>query len=202
MVEIKLWRSLTAVLRPILDDLPQKFLPLETAVSLLPAILSFWFFAPCALALGGQAASAPKTVSLKDEVLALLQSRCVKCHGPQKPKAELNLVSLEGMARGSTNGPVVHPGKPDQSTLWQMIQEGKMPPKSPLPEAERSLVRRWITQGAPGLPLAKAESPSAHWAFRPPAPGAMPAVRPAKPTRTALHRDLNAAPAKNKPILS
>src|ERR687888_2159937 len=96
-------------------------------------------------------------------VLGVLQARCIKCHGGEKPKAGLSLTSLEGVSRGGKRGPVIAPGKPEGSLLWQMVREGKMPPKQPLPEAERAALRQWIEEGAPGLVAAA----PAHWAFRP-----------------------------------
>jgi hypothetical protein len=171
---------------------------METAVSFLPAILSFWFLFSSSLMAGKQSVSAPKVARLPDQVLALFQSRCVKCHGPQKPKARLELTSLEGVARGSINGPVVQGGNPAESVLWQMVQEGKMPPKSPLPESERSLLHRWIKDGAPGLPVANTENNGAHWAFRPPTRGEVPSVHHPERARTVIDRFILAALEKKK----
>ena len=52
-------------------------------------------------------------------VQALLKAQCVKCHGPNKPKAGLDLSSPAGLARGSENGAVVVGGKLDRSLLWR-----------------------------------------------------------------------------------
>src|SRR6516165_2141632 len=104
-----------------------------------------------------------KRATAKD-VLALFHNRCIKCHGEDKPKAGLNLTSLETLGRGGKRGRVVVPGKPDDSMLWQVIDEEKMPPKEPLPESERDLLKRWIAQGSPGLQA----SAKVHWAFVPP----------------------------------
>src|SRR5215831_12380857 len=73
---------------------------------------------------------------LGKDVVALFQARCVKCHGTEQPKAKLDLTSMEGLSHGSKRGPVVIAGKPADSALWHVIQEEKMPPKQPLPEAE------------------------------------------------------------------
>jgi hypothetical protein len=122
-------------------------------------------------------------VTLPKQVLSLLQARCSKCHGVEEPKAKLNLSSLDALARGSRKGPVVAAGKPEESLIWKMVHEGKMPPEETLSESEAGLLRRWITNGAPGLPTAKIAvlSPATHWAFRPP-------VRPRVPE--VKHREL------------
>ncbi len=49
---------------------------------------------------------------------------------------------------GGDNGPAVAPGKPDESLLWQRIAADEMPPKKPLPAAERAVLREWIASGA------------------------------------------------------
>ena len=64
----------------------------------------------------------------------------------------MELTSPAGVVRGSSTGPVVSPGKPDDSRLLQAIESGKMPPGRKLPAAEVARLRQWIAAGAPGLP--------------------------------------------------
>ncbi|MBW7886237.1 MAG: PQQ-dependent sugar dehydrogenase, partial [Caldilineaceae bacterium] len=52
------------------------------------------------------------------------------------------------LMEGSINGPVVVPGDPETSKLWEMIGSNRMPLTGPLPESEKELVRAWIEQGA------------------------------------------------------
>src|SRR5438132_13460909 len=66
-----------------------------------------------------------------------------------------------------------------------MVAENKMPPKQPLAEEQRALLRRWIERGAPGLAASAAAAGSAHWAYRVP-------LRPAVPE--AQHRELLRTP--------
>src|SRR5262245_51415439 len=47
--------------------------------------------------------------SLDRDIRPLLKARCIKCHGPNKPKGELNLASPRAMARGGSSGPAVEP---------------------------------------------------------------------------------------------
>jgi cytochrome c553 len=126
---------------------------------------------------------------LQGEVLALLQARCVKCHGPDKAKVGLDLSSLEALGRGSKRGAVVLPGAPDDSPLWRQVHEESMPPDQPLPETERDLLRRWIEKGAPGF-VARTLT---HWAFKPPVRPAIPEVRHPDRTRTGVDRFIQAA---------
>jgi hypothetical protein len=122
------------------------------------------------------------------EVLALFQARCVRCHGAENPKAKLSLAGPDGVRRGGRHGAVVAPGRPDDSLLWQQVRDGRMPPKEPLAEGERALLRRWIEAGAP----APAGAP-AHWAFRLPVRPPVPAVRRGERVRTDVDRFIEAA---------
>src|SRR5207248_4271104 len=80
------------------------------------------------------------------------------------------------------------------SRMWQMILQDKMPPKKPLTETERQVVKRWIEAGSPGL-VAKAAppAPAKHWAFQTPARPAAPAVKRQDLIRTQIDRFIEAA---------
>jgi hypothetical protein len=135
-----------------------------------------------------------KSTKVQQEIQALFSSRCVECHSGQKPKAKLNLSSFDGVARGSSSGPVVAPGQLDKSRIWQLIQQDKMPPKKPLTDTERQIVRRWIEAGSPGLAVkAAGQSLAKHWAFQTPLHHSAPAVQRLDLIRTEIDRFIEAA---------
>src|SRR5439155_5072570 len=149
---------------------------------------------------------------LQKEVQAFFQSRCIECHAGQKPKAKLDLSNFEGVVRGSSSGPVVLPGQPDKSRIWQMIQQNKMPPKKPLTEAERRLVHRWIETGSPGLigKASAAQVSTKHWAYQVPVHPDVPTVQRQDVIRTFIDRfiergleqkQLSLAPEASREIL-
>jgi mono/diheme cytochrome c family protein len=89
------------------------------------------------------------TVGFATDILPLLQSRCVNCHGGQKTEHELNLNSFDGVMAGSENGPVVTPGDAADSSMAEMVSNGKMPKRGPkLTPAQVQLIVDWINQGA------------------------------------------------------
>src|SRR5215831_8531313 len=73
---------------------------------------------------------------LESEALAILERRCVICHGPQARVAGLDLSNRESALRGSTKGPAVKPGSPAESLLLNRVLRKEMPPTGPLPAAE------------------------------------------------------------------
>ena len=121
-------------------------------------------------------------------VAALLKAQCVKCHGPIKAKAGLDLSSPSGLARGGENGAVVVGGELDRSLLWQRVDAGEMPPAGPLSAAEKSALRVWIIEGAAGLD----SSAAGHWAFLPLVRPTAPAVGEAVRVRNAVDRFVQA----------
>ena len=84
-----------------------------------------------------------------DKTLApLLAGRCLGCHAGAGAKGGLDLSTAKGVAAGGDNGPAVAPGKPAESLLWRRVAAGEMPPKHPLPEQERAVLKAWIEGGA------------------------------------------------------
>ncbi len=87
----------------------------------------------------------------RERVAPILELHCVRCHEGEKPKGGLSLVSAERFAKGGESGPIVVPGKPDESSLVDYIS-GDAPemPKDgkPLSTGEVAAIRQWIQDGA------------------------------------------------------
>src|SRR6186997_3195913 len=84
-------------------------------------------------------------------VAAIFESRCVRCHEGEKPKGGLSLVSDRQLQKGGESGPVVSPGKPDESLLLDQVSGAKpeMPKDGkPLSADEVAAIRKWIQEGA------------------------------------------------------
>jgi mono/diheme cytochrome c family protein len=96
-------------------------------------------------------------------VQPLLDQHCVKCHGPLEQKSELELDTVEAVLKGSENGAVVVPGKPDESLLIEVFapkSDPHMPPKKQLSDHEIAKVRTWIAAlGEPMTEVAQVARP-------------------------------------------
>ncbi len=88
--------------------------------------------------------------SFQGQIRPLLQAKCARCHGEKVRKADLNLLTPEGIRKGGESGPVIVPGKPDDSPLYEKVHSGAMPPakKDRLNAADVDMIRRWIAAGA------------------------------------------------------
>jgi mono/diheme cytochrome c family protein len=98
----------------------------------------------------------PRT-SFQEDVVPVLQGRCVSCHSPSGEgfKASgLDLTSYKGVLAGTKFGPMVVPGEPDSSNLmrlldWRVSPQLRMPhSKKQLSVCDRNAIRSWIRQGA------------------------------------------------------
>jgi hypothetical protein len=140
-----------------------------------------------AFAVSLRAAERPSP-DFKHDVLPLLKNRCVRCHGPAENKAELNLALPSGIVRGGEKGKVVVVGKPDESSLWLRVAADEMPEDEPLPPEEKEVLRRWIAEGAHGLPENVSAKPDGdeHWAFQNLDSPRVPEVRDASRVRTPI----------------
>lgn len=81
------------------------------------------------------------------KVQPIFDANCVKCHGLIQQKSGLELDSLEAVMKGGNEGPVVVPGKPGKSRLYQYLaadSDPHMPPKKQLTDVQRESVREWI----------------------------------------------------------
>ena len=96
---------------------------------------------------GSDAAGA--TVSFTADILPLLESRCVNCHGGERTQKGLDMKTYAAIMAGSENGPVVTPGDAANSKMAQLLIEGKMPKRGPkLTPDQVQLIVDWINQGA------------------------------------------------------
>jgi len=130
------------------------------------------------------------------DVVPIMLRRCTSCHGLRRQEAGLDLRTKTSMLRGGKSGPAIVPGKPDESLVIKRLSSGQMPPRNRLVEASVKLIEpteiavlvRWIAAGAPEVaqePDVASTTPDTlindkdrdFWAFRPPQPVQVPAVR-------------------------
>jgi len=128
-----------------------------------------------AVAAGG--ASPQKPIDFNRDIRPILSDTCFACHGPDEKHrmVGLRLDTKDGAFAERKGGPVIVPGDPAASRLYQRVSAEKkamrMPPAGAgqeLTAAQIDLLRQWIEQGA------KWET---HWAYTPPVRPELPTVR-------------------------
>ena len=86
-------------------------------------------------------------ITFAKDIQPLLKESCVRCHGAERPKAQLRLDSLEGVLKGAKQGVVLKAGDSANSLIVKAVSqldpETAMPPK---PRGPRG------PQGGPGGP--------------------------------------------------
>ncbi len=93
-------------------------------------------------------ATTPAGKQFDQQVAGLLARRCLDCHNPTDVKGGLDLTRAETALAGGDSGAVFVPGNPAESVLLQRVLAEEMPPKHPLDEAEKGVLREWIASGA------------------------------------------------------
>jgi hypothetical protein len=100
-----------------------------------------------------------KDVTFAKDIKPIFENSCTRCHGSEKPKADLRLDSLEAVTKGSEHGKVIQAGKSADSKLVVAVAQAghpddyMPPPKNraniqPLTKEQVALIRAWIDQGA------------------------------------------------------
>ncbi|MAW59363.1 MAG: hypothetical protein CMJ94_00860 [Planctomycetes bacterium] len=97
------------------------------------------------------------------EVKPILAEKCLACHGPDEPEADLRLDTAAGAFADLGGYAAVVPGNRQDSELWFRITtedaRDRMPPAEhgePLTPEETEILGRWIDEGAPW---------QEHWGF-------------------------------------
>jgi hypothetical protein len=154
-------------------------------------------------------ASEPNADELKffeTSVRPLLVENCFSCHSAKKQKGGLRLDSQAALLKGGKNGPVLIPGKPEQSRIITAAaytdDDLQMPPDDQLSSAQVEVLTRWVRMGAPWpkgeasiqAPLAKQKKrqitagDAAFWSFQPVIAHAEPHVSQRDWCRTPVDR--------------
>jgi hypothetical protein len=139
----------------------------------------------------GVAADSPGDIEFFEKrIRPLLVKRCYECHSAsaKKLKGGLYLDSKAGWSKGGDSGPVLVPGKPDDSLLIKAVRwtdsETRMPPKRKLPAADIAALEKWVKMGAPDprepahpdYATRNAQLAIDHWAYQPLAKSTPPIV--------------------------
>lgn len=135
------------------------------------------FVLPGMLLLLAEAGSAAP-VSYETDIKPIFRRHCLKCHGDDTQKADLNLQSYASTMKGGSGGKVLTAGRTSQSLLFEAItntdESARMPPNSPpLSEKEIEQIRVWITEGLREKEGSEVATKSRDLSFQPAvAPGA------------------------------
>ena len=115
-------------------------------------------------------------IRFQEQIRPILSDHCFACHGfdADSRQADLRLDVADGIFTDRGGAPIVAPGDPANSSLWERITSDDddlvMPPLStqkPLSSEQKELLRKWIEQGA---------NYDEHWSFKKPRKQVVPDV--------------------------
>ena len=100
--------------------------------------------------------AATNQINFARDIQPILESSCLKCHGPEKPKSKFRVDDRAELLKGGNSGPSVLAGQSAQSPfihyVARLVPDMEMPPNGkgePLTAAQVGLLRAWIDQGTP-----------------------------------------------------
>lgn len=118
-----------------------------------------------------------QAIFFETKVRPLLAQHCFECHGAKEQKSDLRMDRRSHFMKGGSSGPIVVPGKPDESELLAAVkyESYEMPPSAPLPDEQIAILETWVKNGAywpehPGEPREDelfTKEDLAWWAFQP-----------------------------------
>lgn len=100
-------------------------------------------------------AAAAKPIDFKREIRPILEVNCLSCHGAEKNKGGLRLLTKADAVKGGENGTALTDKNPAKSPLFVSTtlpadNDATMPPKGDrLTAAQQGALKDWIEQGAP-----------------------------------------------------
>lgn len=95
----------------------------------------------------------PLTAQNAADVAQVFARNCTGCHSAASKVGGLNLESSEGLVQGGKKGPVIVPGKSEQSRLYRMMsgqEQPAMPVGGKVTPVDLQAVKQWIDSGAKG----------------------------------------------------
>ena len=103
-------------------------------------------------ALINTASAADPLITYDEHIKPIFREHCLKCHGDDEQKADLNLASFTAVLKGGSGDKAVVPGRASQSLLFTAItaedDAERMPPKkAAIPAPQIELIRQWIQGG-------------------------------------------------------
>jgi hypothetical protein len=157
--------------------------------------------------------SPANTPIFEKDIMPILQAKCLRCHGAEQQKADLDLRTKTTLLKGGESGTAISPGSAERSTLWVKVAADKMPPgMNKLTEAEKELIRTWLETGARDngtAVVAEAntdrqitDAERQFWAFQKPIRSAIPAVQHTERVRNPIDAFILAALEKTGLTLS
>lgn len=98
------------------------------------------------------ASAADPVITYDEHIKPIFREHCLKCHGDDEQKADLNLANFTAVLKGGSGDKAVIAGRASQSLLFTAItaedDAERMPPKkAAIPAPQIELIRQWIQGG-------------------------------------------------------
>lgn len=91
-----------------------------------------------------------RLISFRKQVAPIFAERCTACHNARMAKGRLNMETFTNLLKGGESGSAIVAGKPGDSLVVTMMENGSMPKDAdPVTPEQIALVKKWVEMGAP-----------------------------------------------------
>jgi hypothetical protein len=87
-------------------------------------------------------------IGFDEQIAPILVSHCLECHRGSSPEGSLNLTEQALAQKGGDSGEANVAGHAAKSLLWERVSSNEMPPKHPLSDSKKAMLKQWIDKGA------------------------------------------------------
>ncbi len=127
-----------------------------------------------------------QALTYEEHIKPILREHCLKCHGDDEQKADLNLQTHASTLKGGSGGVAVVAGRSSQSLLFQAITDpddgARMPPKkAAIPQEQIAMIKQWIDSGLRETSASKSMVAERDLSFKPAAGAGAKPESPAMP---------------------
>jgi hypothetical protein len=127
--------------------------PINFYQSLRKLLIAFPVFSP--VLANAQTTASPSgnpPILFGRDIAPVLVANCMECHDDTRKRGGLSMMTPAKLTTGGETGPVIQPGKPDESLLVRHIRGDEQPQmpngRRPLAESTIETIAQWVSAGA------------------------------------------------------
>ena len=127
--------------------------PINFYQSLRKILIAFPVFSP--VLANAQTPASPSNnqpILFGRDIAPVLVANCIECHDDTRKRGGLSMMTPAKLTTGGETGPVIQPGKPDESLLVRHIRGDEQPQmpngRRPLADTTIETIAQWVSAGA------------------------------------------------------
>ena len=80
-------------------------------------------------------------IDFDTQIAPIFAAHCIECHSSNEPNGSLALSHVENATKGGESGRLYIPKDSSKSLLWNRVSTDEMPPKHPLTDEQKAILK-------------------------------------------------------------